>query len=94
MHFISTAVERYKCFIHKVILVLALRNSRANFVGSIYLRWNCRSRRDQIDVNCHVSGVPWLIITGSGLDNWIYWLIILLSLLIKINYKCLQSMTV
>jgi hypothetical protein len=22
---------------------------------------------------CHVSGVPWLIITGSGLDDWIYW---------------------
>jgi hypothetical protein len=21
----------------------------------------------------HVSGVPWLIITGSGLDDWIYW---------------------
>jgi hypothetical protein len=22
---------------------------------------------------CHVSRVPWLIITGSGLDDWIYW---------------------
>jgi hypothetical protein len=22
---------------------------------------------------CHVSGVPWRIITGSGLDDWIYW---------------------
>jgi hypothetical protein len=22
---------------------------------------------------CHVSGVPWPIITGSGLDDWIYW---------------------
>jgi hypothetical protein len=22
---------------------------------------------------CHVSGVPWIIITGSGLDDWIYW---------------------
>jgi hypothetical protein len=21
----------------------------------------------------HVSGVPWRIITGSGLDDWIYW---------------------
>jgi hypothetical protein len=21
---------------------------------------------------CHVSGVPWLIITGTGLDDWIY----------------------
>jgi hypothetical protein len=23
-------------------------------------------------IYCHVSGVPWLIITGSGLDDWIY----------------------
>jgi hypothetical protein len=22
---------------------------------------------------CHVSGAPWLIIRGSGLDDWIYW---------------------
>jgi hypothetical protein len=22
---------------------------------------------------CHVSGVPWLIITGFGLDDWIFW---------------------
>jgi hypothetical protein len=22
---------------------------------------------------CHMSGVPWLIITGSGLDDWIYY---------------------
>jgi hypothetical protein len=22
---------------------------------------------------CHVSGVPWLIIAGSGLYDWIYW---------------------
>jgi hypothetical protein len=22
---------------------------------------------------CHVTGVPWRIITGSGLDDWIYW---------------------
>jgi hypothetical protein len=22
---------------------------------------------------CHVSEVPWVIITGSGLDGWIYW---------------------
>jgi hypothetical protein len=22
---------------------------------------------------CHVYGVPWLIITGSGLGDWIYW---------------------
>jgi hypothetical protein len=24
-------------------------------------------------VYCHVFWVPWLIITGSGLDDWIYW---------------------
>jgi hypothetical protein len=22
---------------------------------------------------CHLSGVPWLIIKGSGLDDWTYW---------------------
>jgi hypothetical protein len=22
---------------------------------------------------CHISGVPWRIITGSGSDDWIYW---------------------
>jgi hypothetical protein len=33
---------------------------------------------------CHVSGVPWLIITGSGLDDWIYWYF-------YYNYTYLQS---
>jgi hypothetical protein len=22
---------------------------------------------------CYVSGVPWVIIMGSGMDDWIYW---------------------
>jgi hypothetical protein len=29
---------------------------------------------------CHVSGVPWRIITGSGLDDWIYWRLVLQSI--------------
>jgi hypothetical protein len=28
---------------------------------------------DRSWVYCHLSGVSWLIITGSGLDDWIYW---------------------
>jgi hypothetical protein len=34
---------------------------------------------------------PWLIITGFGLDNWIYWLLLLQSPLITINYHNSQS---
>jgi hypothetical protein len=30
-----------------------------------------------ISLYCHVSGVPWLIITGSGLDNWILFTLLL-----------------
>jgi hypothetical protein len=39
----------------------------------------------------HVSGVPWLMITCSGLDDWICWSLILQSLLITINYNNSQS---
>jgi hypothetical protein len=42
---------------------------------------------------CHVSGVPWRIITGPGLDDWIYWHLPLQSLLITITYNSSQSMT-
>jgi hypothetical protein len=33
----------------------------------------------------HISGVPWLIITGSAFDDWIYWRLLLQSLLITIT---------
>jgi hypothetical protein len=36
---------------------------------------------------CHVSGVPWLIITGSEFDDSIYWQLLLQSLLIAINLQ-------
>jgi hypothetical protein len=36
---------------------------------------------------CHEFMTPWLIITGSGLDDWIYWQLLLQSLVITINYK-------
>jgi hypothetical protein len=42
---------------------------------------------------CYVSGVPWLVITGSGSDDWIYWRLLLQSLLITINYNSSQSVT-
>jgi hypothetical protein len=40
---------------------------------------------------CHVFMAPWLIITGSGFDDWIYWHFLVQSLLITINYKNSQS---
>jgi hypothetical protein len=40
---------------------------------------------------CHVSGVPWLIITGFGVDDSVYWSRLLKSLLITINYNNSES---
>jgi hypothetical protein len=39
-----------------------------------------------------VSVVPWLIIAGSGLDDWIYWQLRLQSLLITINYSAIANL--
>jgi hypothetical protein len=36
---------------------------------------------------CHVSRVLWWIVTGSELDDWIYWHLLLQSLLFTINYS-------
>jgi hypothetical protein len=36
---------------------------------------------------------PWLIITGSGLDDWIPWRLLLQYLLITISYNISQSKT-
>jgi hypothetical protein len=33
---------------------------------------------------CHVSGVPWRIVTGCGLDDWIYWCLLCT---ISLNYN-------
>jgi hypothetical protein len=41
----------------------------------------------------HVFGVPSLIITGFELDDWIYWRLLLQSLLITIIYNSSQAMT-
>jgi hypothetical protein len=38
---------------------------------------------------CHVWGVAWRIIMGSGLDDWIYWHVFAIT----INYKSSQSLT-
>jgi hypothetical protein len=40
-----------------------------------------------------MSGVSWLTITGSGLDGWIYYRLLLQSLLSTVNHNCSQSMT-
>jgi hypothetical protein len=41
---------------------------------------------------CHVFMAPWLKITGSGWDDWIYWRIILQSLVIIINYIAIANL--
>jgi hypothetical protein len=40
----------------------------------------------------HVSWAPWLIITGSGFDDWIYWHLLFQSLLITINYSAIANL--
>jgi hypothetical protein len=45
----------------------------------IYIRCYCKHR--------HVFMAPWLIITGYVFDDWIYWHILVQSLLITINYN-------
>jgi hypothetical protein len=35
---------------------------------------------------------PWLIMTGSGLDVWIYWRLLLQYLLITINYSAIADL--
>jgi hypothetical protein len=36
---------------------------------------------------CHAFMAPWSIITGFGLDDWIYWRLLVQSLLITLNYN-------
>jgi hypothetical protein len=43
-------------------------------------------------IYCHVTGVPWLILTGSRLDDWIYWHLLLQSLLFTINYSATANL--
>jgi hypothetical protein len=33
----------------------------------------CLLSQPLLTPKCHVSGVQWRTITGSGLDDWIYW---------------------
>jgi hypothetical protein len=46
--------------------------------SELEMAWKNWSR--PIPTYCHVSRVPWLIITGFGLDDYIYWRLILQSL--------------
>jgi hypothetical protein len=39
-------------------------------------------------LHCHVWGIPWRIIMGSGLYNWIYWYFFSIT----INYNSSESM--
>jgi hypothetical protein len=81
---------------HSALLTLTCMNHDNNTVIEV---WKWRSFGSFIFSSCtqikygHVSGVPWLIIMGSGLDDWIYWHL-LQSLLITISYSSSQLMTV
>jgi hypothetical protein len=44
-----------------------------------------------LSLQCHLSGVPWLVITGSGLNYWNYWHL-LQSLLITINFSATANL--
>jgi hypothetical protein len=41
---------------------------------------------------CYVFEVPWLIIIGSGLDDWIYWHLRLQFLFITISYSAITNL--
>jgi hypothetical protein len=41
----------------------------------------------------HVPGVPWLIIRGSGLDDWIYWQLLLKYLSFTTNYSATANLS-
>jgi hypothetical protein len=41
---------------------------------------------------CYVFGIPWQIIMDSGLDNLIYWHLLLKSLLFTINYSATANL--
>jgi hypothetical protein len=42
-------------------------------------------------VYCHVFMAPWVIITGSGLDDWIYWQLLCA---VSPNHNQLQKLTI
>jgi hypothetical protein len=42
-------------------------------------------------LNCHVFTAPWLIIKGSGFDDWIYWCLVLRT--ISRSHSQLQQLT-
>jgi hypothetical protein len=50
-------------------------------------KYRCNAR----SVHYQEVMAPWLIIMGSGLDDWIYWQLLLKSLLIIIDYNNSQS---
>jgi hypothetical protein len=52
-------------------------------------RYQSESRWHRIRKYCHVWGVPWRIIMGSGLDDWICWHFFTITT----NYNSSQSVT-
>jgi hypothetical protein len=58
--------------------------------GSLFVAFY-KSQGYAAEVLTYVYG-SWPIITGSGLDDWIYWRLLLQSLLITINYSAIANL--
>jgi hypothetical protein len=43
-------------------------------------------------IYCLEFMAPWLIITGFGLDDWIYWRLLVQSLFITLNYSAIANL--
>jgi hypothetical protein len=69
---------------HRDVIITKLPDCIFIILPTLIYRW-------EIQTYCHVFMVPWLIRTGSGLDDWIYWHFLVQSRLITIRYKNSQS---
>jgi hypothetical protein len=77
-------------FSNGFLLIIYLCQAEARVTAELHLILNWSSFNCKVNATfhnslyCHVSGIPWLIITGSGLDDWIYWRLLCT---VSLNYK-------
>jgi hypothetical protein len=96
-HFSSCARDevRVACrFSVKCLLLLSTYNQIWNMSTNFVILSSIGSHKNTVKYlwsyplltpKCHVSGVPWIVITGSGLDDCIYWHLPLQSLVQSIT---------
>jgi hypothetical protein len=67
----------FSCGMWRRIVCVVNLNKCFGEMCCLYLQGTCRPHRPwelQIsEIYCHVFWAPWLITTGSGLVDWIYW---------------------